>query len=106
MRCSNTAKAIKNLREHEGGQHTEFEENIDYTKEKGNINPIKCMKCDYDTNAKAHIAKHPFTRHASAVINRMKKAVPAKQVKRAKPEATKGRAVPKRHTRREMVKRF
>ena len=64
------------------------------------------MKCDYDSNAKAHIARHLFTRHSSAVINRMKKAVPAKQVKRAGPEATKGRAVPERHTRREMVKRF
>ena len=64
------------------------------------------MKCDYDSNAKAHIARHLFTRHSSAVINRMKKSVPAKQVKRAGPEATKGRAVPERHMRREMVKRF
>ena len=106
LRCSYTAKAIKNLREHESGQHNKYEENIDYTKERGTINPFKCMKCDYDTNATAHIARHLFTIHLSAVINRMKKAVPAKQVKRAGPKATKGRAVPKRYTRMEMVNIF
>ena len=68
LRCSYKTKAIKNLREHEGGQHSKYEENIDFVKERGTENPFKCMKCDHRTNVKAHITRHLFKKHSSAII--------------------------------------
>ena len=99
-------KAIKKLREYEGGQHNKYDENIDFVKERGTETPFKCIKCDHRTNAKAHITRHLFTKHSSAVINRRKKAVPAKHAKRARSEVAKDRTVPEQCMRKEIVKRF
>ena len=41
LRCSYRTKSIKNLREHEGGMHGNYEENIDFVKERGAENPFK-----------------------------------------------------------------
>ena len=64
------------------------------------------MKCDHRTNVKAHITRHLFKKHSSEVINRRKKAVPAKHAKRARSEVAKDRTVPERYMRKEIVKRF
>ena len=61
------------------------------------------MKCNHDSKTRAKIARHLFTKHSSAVIIRIKKAVPAKQVKEAGLEAAEGKAVPRRQTREEVV---
>ena len=83
LRCGYKAKNLKGLREHEGGQHGDYEEHIDYEKEMGSNKPFKCMKCNHDSKTRAKIARHLFTKHSSAVIIRINKAVPAKQVKEA-----------------------
>ena len=81
------ATNIKGLRENEGGQHGDYEEHIDYVKEMGSNKPFKCMKCNPDSKTRAHIARHLFTKRSSAVIIRINKAVPTKQVKEAGLEA-------------------
>ena len=84
-------------------QQGDFDEYIDYVKEKESDKPFKCMKCNHDSKTRAKIARHLFTKHSSAVIIRIKKAVPAKQVKEAGLEAAEGKAVPRRQTRKEVV---
>ena len=71
LTCSYKTKAIKNLREHEGGQHNKYEENINFVKETGTENPFKCMKCDHRTYAKAYITRHLFTKTRASFYLRL-----------------------------------
>ena len=83
-----------------------YEEDIDFIKEKGVKKPFKCMKCDHKTDVKAHKTRHIFTKHSSAVRNRKRKAVPAKPAKETRSEVVKERTVSEPYMRKEMIKRF